>query len=79
MPEQEILDRIATLIREQTEFTGPISAETPFRDVGMDSLATVELISAAEQTFHVEISYEELDDFDAVGQLAGHVAKLTAE
>ena len=77
MPEQEILDGIAELIREQTEFTGPITADTAFRrDLGMDSLATVELISAAERSFDVLIPYEQLDDFGSVGELAGYVAKL---
>ncbi|MEU7717498.1 acyl carrier protein [Streptomyces tibetensis] len=77
MPEQEILGRIAELIRHQTEFPGPITADTAFRgDLDMDSLSTVELISATEQAFDVRIPYEELDDFGSVGELAGYVAKL---
>ncbi|HLL34969.1 acyl carrier protein [Streptomyces sp.] len=77
MPEQEILDRIAELIRDQTEFAGPIAADTAFRDdLAMDSLSTVELISATERAFDVLIPYEELDDFDSVGELADYVAKL---
>ncbi|MEU5534691.1 phosphopantetheine-binding protein [Streptomyces sp. NPDC020362] len=77
MPEQEILDRIAELIREQTEFKGAVTADTAFRlDLEMDSLSTVELISATEQAFDVLIPYEELDEFDSVGELADYVAKL---
>lgn len=77
MSEQEILENIAKLILEASSYDGAVNAETRFReDLGMDSLTTIELITASERAFDVQIPYEELDDFSSVGELAGYVAKL---
>lgn len=74
--EQQILAGLTELIPDIVEFEGAVTADSRFRDdLGMDSLTTIELITAAERAFDVQIPYEQLDDFVSVGELCSYVAK----
>ena len=77
MTDLEVFERIETLIREiNDEFAGPVVPASRFReDLDMDSLTNLELITAAERTFDIQIPYEDLDRFLTVGDLTGYVAR----
>lgn len=71
MTGHEVFDRIEALIREVNEgFDGRVTPASRFReDLGMDSLTTIDLITAAERAFDTRIPYEELDHFTVVDDL----------
>jgi len=77
MTDLEVFERIESLIREiNDEFAGPVETTSRFReDLDMDSLTNLELITAAERTFDIQIPYEDLDRFLTVGDLTGYVAR----
>lgn len=81
MTGHEAFHRIEALIREVTEgFDGPVTPASRFKeDLGMDSLTTVELISAAERAFDARIPYEELDSFTVVDDLTRFVTRAKVD
>ena len=77
MTDLEVFARIEALIRDvHDQFDGPVTPSCRFReDLEMDSLSTVELITAAERAFDIQIPYEDLDRFVTVDDLIGYVAR----
>lgn len=59
MTEDEITAAIASQIRVlMPELTAPITPSTNFEELGMDSLTRVDLLSAAESEFEIEVPDE---------------------
>lgn len=59
MAEQSTFDRICAIVREQGGLDDvKLTPETKLSDVGLDSLATVEVVMACEDEFGVEIDAE---------------------
>jgi acyl carrier protein len=78
--EEDVFATLDTLVREvNADFTGELTPSARLKDdVGLDSLSTVELVTAAERAFGVEVPYEDLDDFRTVEDLTRYVLKLKA-
>ncbi|MFI5611157.1 phosphopantetheine-binding protein [Amycolatopsis sp. NPDC051903] len=55
-----------------------LTAETPLRDYGLDSLATVELLAVLEQTYNVRFEDDalNLETFENPGRLWATIAEL---
>jgi acyl carrier protein len=51
-----------------------ISAETELANLPLDSLATIELMYAIEETFNVSLTEEEAFELQTVGQVIQHIA-----
>lgn len=71
------------LLRPFLRYAGstPITAESPLRDLGLDSMQAIELLFAVEDTYHVSLPDEVLDDttFATAGSLWAVVESLLPE
>lgn len=76
MTEQEILERIQRLLREQLENDDiELLPATTANDVnGWDSLTHVQLISAIEKEFKIRLSSREIFKWNNVGEMVASVA-----
>lgn len=76
MTEQEILERIQRLLREQLENDDiELQPATTANDVnGWDSLTHVQLISAIEKEFKIRLSSREIFKWNNVGEMVASVA-----
>ncbi len=79
MTEQEILERIQRLLREQLENDDiELQPATTANDVnGWDSLTHVQLISAIEKEFKIRLSSREIFKWNNVGEMVASVASKT--
>ena len=55
MNRNEILDKVASIIREQLYYKGALVEETSFDDLDADSLDLVEVIMAIEDEFSLTV------------------------
>jgi len=61
MTRDEILAKLADIIREETAYRGEISEDMRLlEDIGTDSLQLMDIVAAAEATFDIVIPDEEL-------------------
>lgn len=61
MTRDEILAKLADIIREETAYRGEISEDMRLlEDIGTDSLQLMDIVAAAEATFDITIPDEEL-------------------
>lgn len=82
----EVETRVAQIIAEQAMVeVSEIKPETTLDDLGLDSLALVEVVFGIEEAFDISVPYNANDpsesDFDIsnVGQIVAGVKKLIAE
>lgn len=69
-----LTERVTMIIAELKQLpVASIGAETPFRELGMDSLDGINMIYEIENEYNVSISNEEAAEISSVQQL---VAKL---
>ena len=52
---------------------GAINAETPFSDLGVDSLDAVELVMELEEEYDVNIPEDVAERFQTIGDAAGYI------
>jgi NADH dehydrogenase (ubiquinone) 1 alpha/beta subcomplex 1, acyl-carrier protein len=52
--------------RQVTEHAIQVSTSSTFKDLGLDSLDTVELVMAMEEEFNIEIPDEDADSINTV-------------
>jgi len=66
---QEILEKVCSIVSEQLSVeAGEVKSDSNFQnDLGADSLDTVELVMALEETFDIEIPDEEAEGIATVG------------
>jgi len=76
MTENEIIERIQKLLREQLDDESVVlQPATTAADVdGWDSLTHVQLISAIEKEFKIRLSSREIFKWNNVGEMAASVA-----
>lgn len=55
MNRNEILDKVASIIREQLDYKGALVEETSFDELDADSLDLVEVIMAIEDEFSLTV------------------------
>ncbi len=75
-------DEFLSLLRPFLRYAGdrPIRAETPLRDLGLDSMRTIELLFAIEETYEVIVPDGMLTDatFETTGSLWAALEQLCA-
>ncbi len=73
-----IEDKVKTIIADQLEVDGAkLSAETTFEDIDADSLDIVELVMALEEEFDLEISDQEIENINTVGDVVKYIESKT--
>ncbi len=77
MNEQEVLEKVKKVVVEQLGVSeGEVSKEASYvDDLGADSLDTVELVMALEETFGTEIPDEEAEKIKTVGDTVNFIVK----
>lgn len=64
-------------LRSRLTHDGPITSETNLvRDIGLDSLAAMDLLMDLETRFDVAIPINELPNIETVGDLAGLIKRI---
>lgn len=74
---KEITTRVIDVIKafDKTAATSDVTAQTVFhKDLGLDSLDTVELLVAIEEEFDIEIPDKVADDLKSVGETVDYIA-----
>jgi acyl carrier protein len=77
---QDIFKTVKALVIENLEIEDPdkVVPEASFaNDLGADSLDTVELVMALEESFDIEIPDEVAEQIDTVGKAVDHIAEAT--
>lgn len=73
------LDEVLPLVAERFPQKGPITAEMHIsRDLGLDSLAAMDLLMSLEDEFDISIPLNALPDVETVGDLAALVDDVRA-
>lgn len=82
----EVSERVRAIIAEQAMVEpSEVGHDTTLEDLGLDSLALVEVVFAIEETFDISVPYNANDPtasefrIDDVGQIVEGVRKLVAE
>ena len=74
---KKIFARVKTIVADQLEVEPmKIKPESSFvKDLGADSLDTVELVMALEEEFNIEIPDEAAEQIDTVGKAVEHISE----
>jgi len=66
---EDTFSKVAKIIADKMKMSvETITLESTFKDLGTDSLDTVDIIMSFEETFGIEISDEEAEKIQSVGQ-----------
>ena len=69
-----ILEKIADLLAEQLGVDADnITMDTSFEELGADSLDVVDLISAVEETFELELADDDFTEMTSVGDFVRYL------
>ncbi len=61
MSNQELRDKLRTIIVEVSEIA-EIPDETPFKELGIDSMMAIEIVAEVERTYKLSIPEDELQE-----------------
>ena len=77
---EEIRNEVETIIRRvRPDVSGEIRDTDRLRDdLGLDSIHSMELLSAVTEKYEVDVDMEEVQDITTVGDVVGFLAKLTS-
>ncbi|MCR6632816.1 MAG: acyl carrier protein [Magnetospirillum sp.] len=75
----EVAARIAGLAAERVPHRGTVAGETRIRELGLDSVALMDLIMAVEDQFDLIFPLERLSEVETVDDLARVVRTLVQE
>lgn len=74
---EEILDQLFDLIHPHSEQPIVLSEQTRIMDdVGLDSMAVMELVMQIEDRFDISVPLNILPDVNTIGELAKHLETL---
>ena len=77
---EEILDQLFELIHPYSEQPIVLSEQTRIMDdVGLDSMAVMELVMQIEDSFDVSVPLNILPDVNTIGEFAKHLETLLQE
>lgn len=79
--ERELLDELRELLAATVEDLSveEVVPDSSLKDdLGVDSLAMLELIAAIEDRWQIEVSQEQAEQLTTVRQIAAHLAKIAA-
>ena len=72
--EQDVFEKVKSVITEQLGVEGEeVTSDTSFEDLNADSLDVVELIMAFEEEFELEISDEEAEKIQTIGEVVDYI------
>jgi acyl carrier protein len=77
---EEIRSEVEAIIRRvRPDVSGEIHDTDRLRDdLGLDSIHSMELLSAVTEKYEVDVDMEEVQDISTVGDVVGFLAKLIA-
>ena len=77
---EAVADRVRAIIAEQlgVKVEEVTDGASFIEDLGADSLDTVELVMALEEEFGIEISDEDAEKMNSVGEAIKHIESKTA-
>jgi acyl carrier protein len=77
---EEIRSEVETIIRRvRPDVSGEIHDTDRLRDdLGLDSIHSMELLSAVTEKYEVDVDMEEVQDITTVGDVVGFIVKLTS-
>lgn len=80
MREEDTLEEIIRIVREvMAERLAPgvaLEADTEFEEVGVDSFEAIQIVSAVQDSFDVDIEPADAEDALTIGELDGIVRRL---
>ncbi|NMD43310.1 MAG: acyl carrier protein [Firmicutes bacterium] len=69
-------DKVKEIVSEQLEVPlESLTVETTFEEIDADSLDIVELVMALEEEFDLEISDQEIEDIQTLGDIINFIEK----
>ncbi|KAF5073824.1 acyl carrier protein [Proteiniclasticum sp. QWL-01] len=75
-----VFDKVKHIIADKLGISeGEIKMETTFEDLGADSLDIVELIMAIEEEYDIQVSDEEAERAQSVGDVVNYINTLVGE
>lgn len=73
--EQDVFEKVKSVITEQLGVEGEeVTSDTSFEDLNADSLDVVELIMAFEEEFELEISDEDAENIQTIGEVVDYIS-----
>ncbi len=77
---EEIRSEVEAIIRRvRPDVSGEIHDTDRLRDdLGLDSIHSMELLSAVTEKYEVDVDMEEVQDITTVGDVVGFLVKLTS-
>ena len=79
MTREDVFTAIAEVVSDRTDTAREeVKEESTFRDLGVDSLDTVEMIMDFENAFDIKIPDEEAEKITTVGEAIEHIEKAVA-
>jgi acyl carrier protein len=77
MPD-ELKEKLRAIIADVSE-VDEIPDDTPFKDLGIDSMMAIEIVAEVERTYKLSIPEEELQDLTSFTKVYEKVQKKLAE
>jgi acyl carrier protein len=74
----ELKEKLREIIAEVAELD-EVPDETPFADLGIDSMMAMEIVAEVERTYKVSIPEEELQDLTSFAKVHGKVQQKLGE
>lgn len=72
----DVEDKVKAIVSEQLEVSqDSLTTETTFEEIDADSLDIVELVMALEEEFDLEISDQEIEDIQTLGDIINYIEK----
>lgn len=75
---EELKEKLREIVAEVSEID-EIPDETPFRDLGIDSMMAIEIVAEVERTYKLNIPEEELQDMTNLDKVYKKVQEKLAE
>ena len=75
LPKDDVVERIMMVVKNHEKVDeGKVVADTMFKDLGLDSLDTVEVVMAIEEEFAIEIPDLEADKILSITEAVDYIA-----